>query len=370
MPITKQLSSLSNVKQLTGADAPQNPGSLVTYTYGPAASTAGQTIINLGFSVSTTNTTNFFLWIDGKLMSLGSSNDYTFTNVQANGTSSQVTMTQVLAANLNINASYLGVLVPTAASTSILTLQASLAGLNGYALKTSNYTLTSTDVIVQFNCSSGNLVATLPSAASVTVGQRYEITRAADATPANTLTVNTTSAQTIQGRASGSIKLSPSDYLIVVSDGNNWQIAEIQETVASIYTMSTGQSVAATTTDLKYDTKVRDTHSAYNTSTGVYTVQVAGQYRVTGGATFTSGTTVTQLFRTQAAQAGSTTRTVIMSESASQNTTSNSYSPIGSCELNCAVGDTIKIQFFNGTAAGSLAVDANRNHMSITKVGN
>ena len=130
MPITKSISSLSNVKQLTGADSPQNPGSLVTYTYGPATSTAGQTIINLGFSVSTTNTTNFFLWIDGKLLSLGSSNDYTFTNIQSNGTSSQVTLNAAIVAGLNINATYLGVLIPNAASTSILTINSEIATLN------------------------------------------------------------------------------------------------------------------------------------------------------------------------------------------------------------------------------------------------
>lgn len=129
MPVTKAISGLANVKQLTGADSPQNPGSLVTYTYGPAVSTAGQTIINLGFSVSTSNTSNFFFWVDGKLMSLGSTNDYTFTNTQSNGTSSQVTMTQPLAANLNLNAVYLGVLIPTAASTSILTINSEISAL-------------------------------------------------------------------------------------------------------------------------------------------------------------------------------------------------------------------------------------------------
>lgn len=132
MPVTKPISGLANVKQLTGADSPQNPGSLVTYTYGPVTSTAGQTQINLGFSVSTSNTSNFFLWVDGKLMSLGSGNDYTFTNTQANGTSSQITMTQPLAANLNINAVYLGVLIPNAASTSILTLNATTSSLSNY----------------------------------------------------------------------------------------------------------------------------------------------------------------------------------------------------------------------------------------------
>jgi hypothetical protein len=127
MPITKSISSLSNVKQLTGADSPQNPGSLVTYTYGPATSTLGQTVINLGFAVSTTNVANFFLFVDGKMLSLGSSNDYTFTNIQSNGTSSQVTLNEPIADNLNINASYLGVLVPNASATSILTINATLS---------------------------------------------------------------------------------------------------------------------------------------------------------------------------------------------------------------------------------------------------
>lgn len=127
MPITKTINTLANVKQLTGADSPQNPAVPVTLTYGPATSTAGQTVINLGFAVPTSNTSNFFIWLDGKLLSLGSSNDYTFTNVQANGTSSQVTLNASIVAGLNINAVYMGILVPSTASTSILTINATIA---------------------------------------------------------------------------------------------------------------------------------------------------------------------------------------------------------------------------------------------------
>ncbi|CAM6005513.1 unnamed protein product [Sphagnum balticum] len=214
-------------------------------------------------------------------MSVGSSNDYTFTNVQSNGTSSQITMNNTLAVGLNINAVYLGVLIPNAASTSILTINAEIAALQPvYSLKTANYTLQSADKIVQFNCSSGSLTATLPSASTVTTGQPYEICRAADATPSNTLTVNTTSSQTIQGRASGSIKLQPSDFLIVFSDGSNWQIAEIQETISARYTPTGTQSFSngALTTITTFTVKNWDTHSAF--SAGVFTAPVAGRYKV------------------------------------------------------------------------------------------
>ena len=113
MPITKAISSKTNTKQLTNADSPNNPNQVVTAVYGPVASTAGQTVINLSFAVNTSATSNFFLYVDGKLLSLGAGNDYTFTSIQANGTSSQVTLNQSLPANLNIQAFYLGVVVPT-----------------------------------------------------------------------------------------------------------------------------------------------------------------------------------------------------------------------------------------------------------------
>src|SRR5574337_1001260 len=101
MPITKSISSKANAKQVTNADFPINPNQVVTSTYS-AVSASGQTVINLSFAVNQSNTANFFLFVDGKLLTAGSSSDYTFTSIQANNTSSQVTLNQALAVNLHI----------------------------------------------------------------------------------------------------------------------------------------------------------------------------------------------------------------------------------------------------------------------------
>lgn len=125
MPITKAISSKTNTKQVTNQDAGgtgSGSNSIVTATYGPVTSAAGQTVINLSFAVTTSNTANFLLIINGKVLSLGAGNDYTFTSVQANGTSSQVTLNQAISAGLNIQAIYLGVVSPTF-SLSTLTAQ-------------------------------------------------------------------------------------------------------------------------------------------------------------------------------------------------------------------------------------------------------
>lgn len=108
MPITQSLNSKANVKKSTTNDLPFAPQQPVINSF-YAVSTAGQTVIALSFSVDTVNLSDqFFLFIDGKKMRLGSSNDYTFTAIGANGYSSQVTLTQAIPISLNIQAYMLG----------------------------------------------------------------------------------------------------------------------------------------------------------------------------------------------------------------------------------------------------------------------
>lgn len=111
MGISQQLSAKGTVKKITSNDLPFSPSQPVINSY-YATSTTGQTIINLGFSILTTgtfaNTDSFWLFVDGKKLDLGSSNDYTFTSVASDGTSSQVTLTQSLVAGLNIQGFKLG----------------------------------------------------------------------------------------------------------------------------------------------------------------------------------------------------------------------------------------------------------------------
>lgn len=366
MPITKSISSRANLKQTTNADFPLIPAQLVTNMYGPVASTASQTVINLGFAVPTTNTANFFLVIDGKILAIGASNDFTFTNIQSNGTSSQVTLNISLPAGLNIQAWYLGVAQPPAAATSISTINAEIAALQpAYSLKTTSYTLAYTDVIVQFNCASGNLIATLPDATAATKGQRYEICRAADATIANSLTVNTTSSQTINGRASGSIVLSPNDYLVVVSDGSNWKIAEIQETIVCSYYQSTTSIPSATDTAIAYSTKIRDTHSAYSSTT--FTAPSAGTYLVNAQVSLVISSAAILSKKIIVYHNGSPVQ--YAEDDRGGGTSAQIPYPINTLII-CSAGDTIQIHVTQGTSGTISPVNDYSTFLNVSKTGN
>ena len=81
MSVTKLLSSKANIKQYSNADLPIQPKQPVIARY-QADSTASQTVINLPFQVDTLNAQdNFFVAVDGKVLTLGSSADYTMTAV-------------------------------------------------------------------------------------------------------------------------------------------------------------------------------------------------------------------------------------------------------------------------------------------------
>lgn len=89
-------------------------------------------------------------------------------------------------------------------------------GLN-YVEKTANYTLVDIDDVV--NCTTGTFTLTLPSAATNN-GKQYTLKN----TGAGTITLNTTSGQTIDGNASGVLTLAAGDSMVVVSNNLNWII--------------------------------------------------------------------------------------------------------------------------------------------------
>jgi hypothetical protein len=113
MSLTQNLNAKANVKKGTGNDLPFSPQQPVIASF-TGVSTLNQTVINLGFSIqaavngSTTAFTDiFFLFIDGKYMTVSA--DFTFTAVATDGTSSQITMNAAIpAAGLNIRAFKLG----------------------------------------------------------------------------------------------------------------------------------------------------------------------------------------------------------------------------------------------------------------------
>ncbi len=95
--------------------------------------------------------------------------------------------------------------------------------------KTGNYTLTSADQVVFWDTSSASGNATLLTAVGNT---GLQLTIALNAT-GNTLTINTTSSQTVGGFASGAITMNrQGDRLSVVSNGTNWSILEMTSGMA------------------------------------------------------------------------------------------------------------------------------------------
>jgi hypothetical protein len=88
------------------------------------------------------------------------------------------------------------------------------------ATKTSNYTISGSDVVIFADATSGNVTITLPTAAS-TPGYRFDIKRIDGS--ANTCSVARSGADTIDGATSHTI---PVQYtsLTVVSNGSAWYI--------------------------------------------------------------------------------------------------------------------------------------------------
>jgi hypothetical protein len=107
MSILQKLNSKGNIRKTSAADLPYRPQYPVIGRY-EATSTASQTVINMTFSVDQDNKEAFQLFIDGKLLREGASNDYQFTSIGFDNTSSQVTLTYSIPANLNIIAIKLG----------------------------------------------------------------------------------------------------------------------------------------------------------------------------------------------------------------------------------------------------------------------
>lgn len=86
-----------------------------------------------------------------------------------------------------------------------------------YVAKTANYTLTGSDFSV--DCTSNSFTLTLPTAVSAT-GRIYALTN----TGTGTITLATTSSQTISGEASGAITLLQYESIMVQSNNANWSI--------------------------------------------------------------------------------------------------------------------------------------------------
>lgn len=92
-----------------------------------------------------------------------------------------------------------------------------LAVKRPYVAKNANYTITTSDFIV--DCTANTFTITLPTAVGTSGdAQRYVIKNSGT----GVITIATTSAQTIDGGASGVLTLVQWDSLVVFSNNSNW----------------------------------------------------------------------------------------------------------------------------------------------------
>lgn len=129
MAANKQLNSKTQLLQPTAGDRPNNPYKVITQRMPMQTSSAGQSIITLPFAVDQNIKDSFLLIIDGKVLTEGSGNDYTWTSIATNNTSTQITLTSALIAGLGITGIYLGIAVQQ--EPNVNTLAATIAALSG-----------------------------------------------------------------------------------------------------------------------------------------------------------------------------------------------------------------------------------------------
>lgn len=111
---------------------------------------------------------------------------------------------------------------------------------------TANHTATTSEEYLFASAASASITITLPTASGV-AGQSYTVVRT-DSTIANTLTVATTSAQTINGATTYASLWAQYAYVQVVSDGSNWTILDAHNIPEPWQTPSYNTNWSASTT--------------------------------------------------------------------------------------------------------------------------
>lgn len=213
MSILQKVNTKANIRKLSEADIPFQPKIPVLNRY-ESESVASQTVINLNFSVDQENKEAFQLFIDGKLLREGLSNDYTFTSIGFDNTSSQVTLNFSLSAALNIIAIKLG-----AKKESDFGSDNRFTQMRNIQTYSANTVLTNFNSIVLVNASGGSRTITLPAPSSM----RGAILNIKKIDSSLNAVIISAPSGTIDGIATRSLPYQW-DSLMITSDGTNFYL--------------------------------------------------------------------------------------------------------------------------------------------------
>lgn len=183
------------------------------------------------------------------------------------------------------------------------------------------------------------------------------------------------------------IKVNAGDYIefygyglgtspVLQTDSSFW-LSKVQgpqqiaasESVNLRYTSTAGDVVATSSTVFKPTTKAYDTHSSYNTSTGVFTAPMSGVYRISGSInTQAAALTTSQAFFIEFYKNGST---LVGFNYIIGNGASNTWPVTCSSEINLLAGETLQMNIFtNKGSTGLLSTTAGQNQLTISRIGN
>jgi hypothetical protein len=141
----------------------------------------------------------------------------------------------------------------------------------GHVAKTANYTLTNFDTYIAANAATASFTLTLPTAVGI-AGQSFTVNKV---NAANTVTIATTSSQTINGAST--IALTQQwDTVTIVSDGANWLNTNKRPVMVSDTAPTTAQNG-----DLWWDSSLALLNVYYNDGTSSQWVSIFSSY---GGA--------------------------------------------------------------------------------------
>jgi hypothetical protein len=149
-------------------------------------------------------------------------------------------------------------------------------------------------------------------------------------------------------------------------------VATPAESVNMKYTTTTS-AVATTLGIVKYTVKEADTHNAYSSSTGLYTVPISGMYRVQGAFGVNSSSTAV----------GSGLYCTLVKNGVNTHNLSLYFFPVtgatlsialnGSTTIRCLAGDTLNIGVLKDAQLNTTSIDAGSApwaYMSIDRIGN
>ena len=142
------------------------------------------------------------------------------------------------------------------------------------ATKTATFTAATSEKILLCDATSGAITVDLPTA-SGNDGQVYRIKKIDSST--NAVTIDPNGSETIEG-ASTKVIYIQYESVDIVSDGTNWSI--LQENKVEVLATATGDGNAsyanATAEVVLFDTDEVDTHSSYDSTTGIFTAPKDG----------------------------------------------------------------------------------------------